>query len=32
MLTKRGHVAMVVDIWRRPDNTWVASQWMQCID
>lgn len=32
MLTKHGHMVMVVDIWRRPDNTWVAGQWMQCID
>lgn len=32
MLTKRGNTVMVVDIWRRSDNTWVAGQWMQCID
>ncbi|MFL6173483.1 MAG: hypothetical protein ACJ716_11400 [Marmoricola sp.] len=32
LLDKRKHLVQSVDLWRKPDGTWVAQRWAQCID
>lgn len=28
----KGSTVMVVEVWTRPNGSWVAAQWSQCID
>jgi len=32
LLNAKGHRVLQIEVWRRADGSWVAGEWLQCID